>query len=120
LPSYWAEWCEEFKNSLPRYQVTLRVAPDFVPALSRIYGEGIYSLIEQAGQSNGDQGSGTDPRSLIPDPYRESWPTLTLTFESPEAACAQVLGLGTGVRIVEPQELQDSVIEAAGRVLAFY
>jgi predicted DNA-binding transcriptional regulator YafY len=103
LPSYWDAWCSEFEASLPQYHVRLRVAPDYVSRLPLIYGEGVRALIDRA-----------EP------PDSEGWITLTLTFESPEAACGSVLGLGTGAEVLEPLEMRDAVLAMAGEVVEFY
>jgi predicted DNA-binding transcriptional regulator YafY len=103
LPAYWAEWSDAFQKSLPRYPVTLRVSPEFIPVLPRVFGEGMHSHIERAGP-----------------PAEDGSITLTLTFESLEAACGQVLALGTGVEILDPQELRDTLLDLAARVVALY
>lgn len=103
LASFWAEWCAEFEASLPRYRVTLRVAPDMVQALPAIYGEGVRATIAEAGQ-----------------PDAEGWLTIALTFESFDAARSSLLSLGTGAEIIEPHELKESVVRAAAGIVAFY
>jgi predicted DNA-binding transcriptional regulator YafY len=103
LPAYWAEWSDHFQKSLPRYPVTLRVSPEFIPVLPRVFGEGMHSQIERAGP-----------------PAEDGSITLTLTFESLEAACGQVLALGTGAEIIDPQELRDTILDLAAHIVALY
>ncbi len=103
LAAFWPAWCAEFEASLPRYQVQVRVAPDLVPVLPTIYGEGVHSLIAEA-----------------PAPDAEGWLTLSFTFGSFDEARNSILGLGTGAEVVEPQELRDSVIRTAASVVASY
>ena len=61
-------------------------------ALPRIYGEGVRALIDDA-----------DP------PDEDGWLTVTLTFDSFEAARSSVLGLGTAAEVLDPPELRDAV-----------
>jgi predicted DNA-binding transcriptional regulator YafY len=103
LASFWQAWCADFEASLPRYRVVLRVAPDTVPLLPTIYGEGVRTLIVEQGRTDEDG-------SLI----------LPITFESFDAARSSVLGLVTGAEVLEPQELRDSVMRAAASIVAFY
>ncbi len=103
LPSFWQTWCADFEAHLPRYRVVLRVAPDMVPLLPSIYGEGVRTIIVEQGRTD-------ENGSLI----------LPITFESFEAARSSVLGLVTGAEVLEPQELRDSVMRAAASIVAFY
>ena len=103
LATYWAEWSSQFRASWPQYPVTVRVAPEFVPILPQVLGEGIHTLLQQA-----------DP------PDASGWITLTLTFETFEGARTSMLGFGTNVEVLEPQELREGVAEFAARIVAFY
>lgn len=103
LAAYWADWCAQFRASLSQYPVTLRIAPEGVPILPHIFGEGAHTLVAQA-----------DP------PDAEGWITLRRTFETIEAACTMILGLGTLVEVLEPPELRERVVSQAASVVAFY
>ena len=103
LAAYWAEWCAEFEGSRPHYPVTLSVAPESAPRLEQVLGGGADELIEQAGP-----------------PDAEGWMTLHLTFERLEQAREQVFNLGAMVRVLEPQELRDSVLDTAAGIVASY
>ena len=103
LAAFWQAWCVDFEARLPRYRVVLRVAPDIVPMLPNIYGEGVRTIIMEQGRTDEDG-------SLI----------VPLTFESFEAARSSVLGLVTGAEVLEPQELRESVMRAAASIVAFY
>lgn len=103
LANYWNKWCAEFEAGMPRYVVKVRVAPDFVTTLPTILGEGVRTLIDRAG-----------PRD------HEGWITLSLMFESFEAARAGMLSLGTGVEIVEPSEMRRSVAGMARSIARLY
>jgi predicted DNA-binding transcriptional regulator YafY len=103
LAAYWADWCRQFRASLPQYRVTLRIAPEGVPILPQVFGESAQAMIAQA-----------DP------PDAEGWVTIRPTFETIEAACTMVLGFGTLVEVLEPLELRERVIHQAASVVAFY
>jgi predicted DNA-binding transcriptional regulator YafY len=103
LVAYWTDWCAQMTASQPPYPVSLRVAWEAMPLLPAILGERAHSLLEQA--------SPPDAEGAI---------TLTITFESLEAARSQVLGFGPMVEVLEPSELRDSVIEQATRMVAVY
>jgi predicted DNA-binding transcriptional regulator YafY len=103
LATFWAESCAEFEASRPVYPVTLRIAPELVPCLPQVFGEGVHALVEGAGP-----------------PDAKGWITLSLTFEHLPAARTRVLGMGTEVEVLEPRELRDSVIDFATRIAAFY
>jgi predicted DNA-binding transcriptional regulator YafY len=103
LEEYWEEYCKDFEEGIPQYKVKLRVSPGVAGILPNVYGEGMHQLIEQAGS-----------------PDEKGWITLTLGFESYEAARREVLGLGTGVEIAEPLELRDGVLKQAQEVVGWY
>lgn len=103
LRAFWAQWSAEFEKSLWRYPVTLRVAPGAVLILTHVLGDWVQALIKQA-----------DP------PDAEGWITLSLLFEGLPQARSRLLGLGTMVEVLEPQELRDSLAEFAARIATFY
>jgi predicted DNA-binding transcriptional regulator YafY len=100
---FWTKWCAEFEASHDRYEVTLRVHPEEIPLLVQTFGEGIHTLFEQAGS-----------------PDEEGCCTLSLTFESLEAACQKLLGLGTKVEVMGPQALRERMLEMARQLVGFY
>jgi predicted DNA-binding transcriptional regulator YafY len=99
LEKYWASYCAEFEASVPKYKVKLRVSPGVAAVLPNVYGEGMHSLIQQAGS-----------------PDEQGWITLTLTFESYDAAVSGILGLGTGLEILAPAELREGVFQQAKKI----
>lgn len=103
LATYWAAWCAQFEASRARYPIRLRLAPALLPVLPQIFGEGIHAVLAEA-----------DP------PDGEGWVTLSLTFETLDAARTHVLGFGALAEVLDPPELRDSVIDTARRIVAFY
>jgi predicted DNA-binding transcriptional regulator YafY len=103
LATYWAESCRQFQRvsaqQFPPYPATLRVHPKtfwYFPG----YLEGRYT---QLGEADGD-----------------GWVQLRVTFESLGDARMRVLGLGTGVEVIEPDELRATVIDTARSVVEAY
>lgn len=99
LARYWTESCRQFERiSLeysPPYKATLRVQPGafwYFPG----YLEGRYT---ELGESDG---------CIV----------LQVTFESLRDARMRILGLGTGIDVLEPAELRNTVIETARAIVA--
>jgi predicted DNA-binding transcriptional regulator YafY len=103
LEHYWQTWSAEFQNMWPVYPVKIRISPAFISVLPQIMGDSVYKLIEQA-----------DP------PDAEGWITITLQFDSFEAARSNIPGFGTFVEVLEPQELRQAVIQVANGIVEFY
>lgn len=103
LAAYWTESCARFEASWARYPVTLRVAPDLLPFLPMILGDSVRPALEQAGP-----------------PDAAGWVAVSLMFESLEVARTRVLGLGTQVEALAPEELRASVAAWAADVARFY
>ncbi len=100
LPSYWAQSTAQFKAALPRYPVTLRVAPTALPRVRR---GGRYMAVEDEGPL-GDDG----------------WTTVGLRFDVQDEATTFVLSLGSEAEVVEPRELREKVICIATGIVTFY
>lgn len=102
LAKFWADWVIDYKASLPKYPVTLRIGPDLIPVLPYILGDDVRSLIEQA------------------QPDSEGWRVVDYTFERIEEAQTYVLGMGASVDVIAPEELRASVLKLASDVVAHY
>ena len=100
LAAYWARSSADFVASLPRYPVTVRIAPE---ALARIWVPGSYAQVQHVGE-----------------PETDGWRTLRLLLQTEEEACSYVLGFGTRVAVVAPAELREQVVRAARDIVAFY
>jgi predicted DNA-binding transcriptional regulator YafY len=103
LVAHWIEACERFEASWGRYAATLRVAPEMLDHLAAHMREGERRALEQASEPDG-----------------EGWVTVTLNFDSFEAARSRALGLGTLVEVLEPLELRAAVSDSAAQLAAFY
>ncbi|MEW5958253.1 MAG: YafY family protein [Chloroflexota bacterium] len=103
LAGFWADWCARFEAGHTTFKVALRLAPGGVSSLIEVFGEGIHPLLEQGGAVDAD-----------------GWLRLSLTFESPEAACRQLLGLGPIIEVVSPQALRDRMLELSKTLVSLY
>ncbi len=104
LAAFWQQWRNRFEAQQNSLLVTLRVAPDSGPLLARLFGEGIVSSLLASQDSPKDVG-----HSLI-----------SLTFDSVETACRQLLGLGTAVEVIAPQTLRQMLYKQAQLALNQY
>jgi hypothetical protein len=86
----------------PTRAVTVRVAPSFLHALPRYFGERIRDKLAQE------------------RPDAEGETTLKLFCESLEAARERILALGRGVEVSEPLALRRSVLDYAEQIVALY
>lgn len=100
LAAFWEASAASFKASLPRYQATLRVAPQVFPRLGFA---GRFARIEHTGE-----------------PDREGWIEVQVRFDVEEMAVEYALSFGPCVEVIAPEGLRDKVIEMARRVIAFY
>jgi predicted DNA-binding transcriptional regulator YafY len=103
LASYWRSWCAEREKSHSLYPVTIAVAPDFLPILPWYFGNAIRARITEAAPAD-----------------EKGWVTLTLSFESLEAARDRILSFGGGVRVVEPLALRLSLADYAAQIVDLY
>jgi len=78
----------------------VRCAPDAIPLLPHVLGEGVRRQIEAAGP-----------------PDAAGRLTLALTFPTFDVACGQILALGPDIEIVDPPELRAALCDLAAHVL---
>jgi predicted DNA-binding transcriptional regulator YafY len=100
LAAFWAQSSAELVANLPRYPITVRLAPE---AERRLWIPGSYARVEQIGE-----------------PEEGGWRTARLVLQTEWEACSYVLGFGRRMEVVEPAELRERVIQEAGDIVAFY
>ncbi|MGE3908177.1 MAG: helix-turn-helix transcriptional regulator [Chloroflexota bacterium] len=100
LAAAWTESSSQFVANLPRYPITVRVAPETVPWL---WVPGAYARVLEVGE-----------------PESDGWQTAHLMLQTEEEACRYVLGFGAGMEAVAPAELRERVIAAANETVRFY
>jgi predicted DNA-binding transcriptional regulator YafY len=102
LVAFWSDWCREQESELGRYRVRVRVSPAAMSELRRRVGARV------GGASSAGPGE------------REDWLCPHLTFESMEQAREQILGLGRGVEVLEPEALRLTVADYARQIVDLY
>ena len=103
LPAFWRQWRADYEEEKrPHYPVTVSVNPELIPLLKRIFGDTISEAI--AATPGDDQGR----------------IKLELSFESLEAARAQILNYGMAAEVLEPAPLRQSIIDFAEQIIARY
>ena len=100
LAAYWKQSAIEFKDKFPRYEVTLRVHPDFV---THLYLVGRFSRVEKIEEADAD-----------------GWRKAVIVFQVEEMAVQGLLSLGANIEIVEPLEVRDAIIQQAENIIASY
>ncbi len=104
LASYWQTWRDQFETRQNSLSVTLRVTPNSGPLLALVFGEGVVASLVAGSESKDAAG-----HALI-----------SLTFDSLETACRQLLGLGTAVDVVAPRFVRQALYQRARAALDQY
>lgn len=94
LRAFWGEWRDRFERSIPRYPVTVRVAPEALPRLQALLGEEV--RIDMDGASKPDSAG---------------WRLIPVAFERAEDARRAILGCAGRIEAVAPEALRHSVLE---------
>jgi predicted DNA-binding transcriptional regulator YafY len=102
LEAFWRGWCSEHEQYRASFAATVRVAPHFTSDLARRLGEQARRAV--AAGTAGENG----------------WTTVTLFFESLDAARERILSFGGGVEVLEPHALRWSVQDFAAQIAARY
>lgn len=103
LDATWSHRKREFIASIPRYDVSVRVAPE---------GERMLRLLQE----------GTPPLPLPEDVPRDEqgWALLRLRFERPHSAARLLLQLGGHLEVLAPPELRRLMSDAADALHGIY
>ncbi len=103
LVGFWRQWCEEYENDRPHFEVSVLVAPGLADRLQRILAGEIVDMVPTP-----------------PDQRREGWRAMQLTFESFEVARSRLLGFGSAVEVLEPVALRLSISDYADQIRGLY
>lgn len=103
LPAFWRQWSATYEETQQSFLVTLRVSPQLYDLLPLFFGARTAEIVSRAGQ-----------------PDERGWVTLTIPFESLEAARERLLSFGSGAEVIEPEALRQSVIDYARQIVKFY
>jgi predicted DNA-binding transcriptional regulator YafY len=102
LATFWSGWSRDFIASIPEYRVRLRATARALGLLPQIFGDRVRAAIAAAG------------------PPRADGVVIGLTFDSCDAACGRLLGLGALVEVLEPSDLRDRLCQTAQAVSELY
>jgi predicted DNA-binding transcriptional regulator YafY len=103
LTAFWQTWCADYEQDRPLFEVKARVAPILAERLPKLLQENLPDLLN------------TPP--VIPE---TGWQTMTLHFESFEAARTQLLSYGGAVEVLEPLALRISMADYAQQIQNIY
>jgi predicted DNA-binding transcriptional regulator YafY len=100
LAQYWSSSTQRFIKMLPSYEVKVEVSPHI---LSRLTFTGRFARVREIGDRSGS-----------------AWIPVTLSFDTEEEAKGYLLGFADQVRVMEPDCLQQKILEMAEATVAFY
>lgn len=100
LAAFWPHWCAEREQLQFSYRVLVRVEPEFIPLLPRVFG----------------------PAQSAPPgvPDAAGRLTLELAFGSLEEARQRLLGFGRAVEVLHPPPLRRTVLDFARQTVKLY
>ncbi|MFZ4452445.1 helix-turn-helix transcriptional regulator [Salibacterium aidingense] len=100
LAQYWESSTKEFIENLPRYEVLAEVAPSAMAWLP--FSDRFVQIVE-GGSEN-----------------QNGWIPVKLLFDAEDEAKGYILGSADQMKVIEPKELHDKILETAEAVVAFY
>jgi predicted DNA-binding transcriptional regulator YafY len=96
LAAFWAEASAAYERDTPRVEVTLRIARDRLDRLRGVIGERPYATLERLEE---------------PDPG--GWLRIRVKLDWPNEATTQILAVGPGCELLEPEPLRRRIAEEA-------
>jgi predicted DNA-binding transcriptional regulator YafY len=103
LVTAWTEWCRDYQDRRPIYQVKVKVAPELGKRLGMYLGETVrFDFIKTDKADEND------------------WKAVIILYENFFHARESILGLGRAVEVLEPEALKLSVIDFAKQIIKFY
>jgi predicted DNA-binding transcriptional regulator YafY len=103
LAAFWAEASAAYERDTPRVAVTLRIARDRLDRLRGVIGERPYSTMER-----------------LEDPDPDGWLRIRVKLDWPNEATTQILAVGPGCELLEPEPLRHRIAGEAGRLASLY
>jgi predicted DNA-binding transcriptional regulator YafY len=100
LAQYWNSSTKTFIKKLPSYEVKVEVTPS---TLSRLTFSGRFARVLEIG-----------------DRSNMEWIPVTLSFDTEEEAKGYLLGFADQVKVIEPKELHQKILETAEATVGFY
>ena len=103
LAAYWSEASAAYERDAPRVEVTIRIHPD---------------RLERLASAIGDRAAAEAERLAEPDP--EGWLRLRLRLDWPNEVPGRLIGLGSDIEILGPEETRGRVVELARDIVRRY
>ncbi|WRP07200.1 YafY family protein [Rossellomorea aquimaris] len=100
LAKYWNSSTKAFIKKLPSYEVKVEVTPS---TLSRLTFTGRFARVIKIGERSDT-----------------SWIPVTLSFDTENEAKGYLLGFADQVRVIEPDDLHQKILEMAEAAVSFY
>ncbi len=102
LAAYWSESTTAYERDTPRVEVTIRIDPAKLGRLTDLFGQ----RVETAERLDATDAAG--------------WVHLRLRLDWPDEGPGHLLGLGSILEVLEPQEMRDRIARRAAAVLNVY
>ena len=103
LAAFWAEASAAYERDTPRVEVTLRIARDRLDRLRGVIGERPYGTLQR-----------------LEDPDPDGWLRVRVKLDWPNEATTQILAVGPGCELLDPEPLRRRIAEEAQRLAARY
>ena len=103
LAAFWTEASAAYERDTPRVEVTLRIARDRLDRLRGVVGERPFDTIQRLDE---------------PDP--DGWLRIRIRLDWPNEATTQILAVGPGCELLEPEPLRQRIAEEARRLADRY
>jgi predicted DNA-binding transcriptional regulator YafY len=122
LAAYWERSVDRFRSELPHYSAHVLVHPS---ACTRLEQTRYVQVAKwRDAQMDGASSPGLQPLMQDADSERTDgsviWREAEIEFNTLESACDILLGFGTKVRVLEPLELCEALLEAANNIVLAY
>jgi predicted DNA-binding transcriptional regulator YafY len=103
LAAFWTESSAAYERDTPRVEIVLRIARDRLDRLRGVIGERPFDTIERLGDADPD-----------------GWIRLKVQLDWPNEVTTQILAVGPGCELLEPEPLRRRIAEESRRLAARY
>jgi predicted DNA-binding transcriptional regulator YafY len=103
LAAFWTESSAAYERDTPRVEIVLRIARDRLDRLRGVIGERPFDTIQR-----------------LDDADPDGWVRLKVQLDWPNEVTTQILAVGPGCELLEPEPLRRRIAEEARRLAARY
>jgi predicted DNA-binding transcriptional regulator YafY len=104
LAAFWGRTASAYEENAPTLTVTVRVRPERLDRLGSVVGDRVLAASERLP-------SGADP---------EGWQHLRLTVPWPDEVPGLLMGVGSGLEVLDPPWVRDRIAASAARLVERY